>query len=249
MSVFSGVAYAQEETAPVQGQGFFQKFFNTFRQDGTPPQLRQAKTRPTIGSPAPEKPNNGAVACTMDAKVCPDGSYVGRIGPKCEFAPCETRPSGLPLTDEERIALQKELENLRAEINEIMKTLQPKITRVNEIAKKLGGKNISPMPCRNDPSSVAMHCLPPDLPMPAMPIRNTLPTPTKIPYSKPSVFGEATFDGSTYGIPQFGSEDKVRGWYYGSKEQKRSGTPEFWIHRGEGTRSAQWYDPNMGATQ
>jgi len=28
------------------------------------------------------------IACTMDAKQCPDGSYVGRQGPKCEFAPC-----------------------------------------------------------------------------------------------------------------------------------------------------------------
>ncbi len=25
------------------------------------------------------------IACTMDAKQCPDGSYVGRSGPKCEF--------------------------------------------------------------------------------------------------------------------------------------------------------------------
>jgi hypothetical protein len=25
------------------------------------------------------------VACTMDAKMCPDGSYVGRTGPNCEF--------------------------------------------------------------------------------------------------------------------------------------------------------------------
>jgi len=28
------------------------------------------------------------IACTMDAKLCPDGSYVGRIPPTCEFAPC-----------------------------------------------------------------------------------------------------------------------------------------------------------------
>ena len=28
------------------------------------------------------------VACTMEAKLCPDGSYVGRTGPNCEFAPC-----------------------------------------------------------------------------------------------------------------------------------------------------------------
>jgi len=30
------------------------------------------------------------VACTMEAKICPDGSYVGRSGPKCEFAACPT---------------------------------------------------------------------------------------------------------------------------------------------------------------
>lgn len=28
------------------------------------------------------------VACTMEAKICPDGSAVGRTGPKCEFAAC-----------------------------------------------------------------------------------------------------------------------------------------------------------------
>jgi len=27
-------------------------------------------------------------ACTMEAKLCPDGSAVGRTGPNCEFAPC-----------------------------------------------------------------------------------------------------------------------------------------------------------------
>jgi len=32
-------------------------------------------------------------ACTMDAKICPDGSAVGRSGPKCEFAPCPTPKS------------------------------------------------------------------------------------------------------------------------------------------------------------
>jgi hypothetical protein len=28
------------------------------------------------------------VACTLDAMQCPDGSYVGRSGPECTFAPC-----------------------------------------------------------------------------------------------------------------------------------------------------------------
>jgi len=27
-------------------------------------------------------------ACTMEAKLCPDGSYVGRTPPNCDFAPC-----------------------------------------------------------------------------------------------------------------------------------------------------------------
>jgi len=30
----------------------------------------------------------GFVACTMEAKLCPDGTAVGRTGPRCEFAPC-----------------------------------------------------------------------------------------------------------------------------------------------------------------
>jgi hypothetical protein len=41
--------------------------------------------------------NEDGIACTMDAKMCPDGSYVGRIGPRCEFAPCPNTcvcPSG-----------------------------------------------------------------------------------------------------------------------------------------------------------
>lgn len=34
-------------------------------------------------------------ACTMEAKLCPDGSYVGRTGPNCEFAECPTYNSGV----------------------------------------------------------------------------------------------------------------------------------------------------------
>jgi hypothetical protein len=33
------------------------------------------------------------VACTMEAKLCPDGSYVGRIPPDCEFEKCPTTKS------------------------------------------------------------------------------------------------------------------------------------------------------------
>lgn len=40
----------------------------------------------------PLAPGGGAtstpVACTMEAKLCPDGTSVGRSGPNCEFAAC-----------------------------------------------------------------------------------------------------------------------------------------------------------------
>lgn len=35
-----------------------------------------------------ENPPDEQVFCTMDAKICPDGSSVGRVPPSCEFAPC-----------------------------------------------------------------------------------------------------------------------------------------------------------------
>lgn len=38
--------------------------------------------------------DGGQVACTMEAKLCPDGSYVGREGPNCEFAACPDVPAG-----------------------------------------------------------------------------------------------------------------------------------------------------------
>jgi len=37
---------------------------------------------------------NDQIVCTMEARLCPDGSYIGRIGPKCEFSLC-------PLVDKE----------------------------------------------------------------------------------------------------------------------------------------------------
>ncbi|MEO5635080.1 MAG: Gmad2 immunoglobulin-like domain-containing protein [Candidatus Paceibacterota bacterium] len=39
-----------------------------------------------------QNPNNSnnaqQIACTMEAKICPDGSAVGRGGPNCDFDPC-----------------------------------------------------------------------------------------------------------------------------------------------------------------
>lgn len=46
-------------------------------------------TSPTTPS-QPTQPKQ--VACTQEAKLCPDGSAVGRVGPSCEFAPCPVVP-------------------------------------------------------------------------------------------------------------------------------------------------------------
>ncbi len=55
-----------------------------------------------INNPEPveyKNPNEEEpVACTMEARACPDGSYVGREGPNCEFAVCPI-PRGAVMED------------------------------------------------------------------------------------------------------------------------------------------------------
>lgn len=41
---------------------------------------------PPVGGPQ-------QIGCTMEARLCPDGSAVGRSGPRCEFAPCPEVPA------------------------------------------------------------------------------------------------------------------------------------------------------------
>jgi len=46
-------------------------------------------------SPIPSitiSPTSAPVGCTLDAKICPDGSAVGRIPPACEFKECSASP-------------------------------------------------------------------------------------------------------------------------------------------------------------
>ncbi len=57
-----------------------------------------ASSTPVITQPVtPQNPNPVVnptpepIACTMDAMMCPDGSYIGRSGPNCEFV-CKQNP-------------------------------------------------------------------------------------------------------------------------------------------------------------
>jgi hypothetical protein len=58
------------------GEETFQQILSTF-------QFIQPSASPIGKTSTPP-----LVACTMEAKLCPDGSSVGRTGPNCEFAPC-----------------------------------------------------------------------------------------------------------------------------------------------------------------
>src|SRR3989344_9303938 len=52
----------------------------------------------SVRPPAAEGPGEAEVIfCTQEAKQCPDGSYVGRTGPKCEFAACPTSAAPAPV--------------------------------------------------------------------------------------------------------------------------------------------------------
>lgn len=42
-----------------------------------------------------ETPEENLVACTKEALICPDGSGVGRTGPKCQFSACPAVPEGI----------------------------------------------------------------------------------------------------------------------------------------------------------
>lgn len=57
---------------------------------------KQKDLAPSRPLPAPAGKNEEAnetqtpeeLFCRMDAKICPDGSSVGRVAPNCDFAPC-----------------------------------------------------------------------------------------------------------------------------------------------------------------
>jgi len=77
----------------VAGLGYYlmpEKY--TYQPSSVLEDVSNASNTPTTTQPVtPQNPNPaitptpGLVACTMDAMMCPDGSYVGRSGPNCEF--------------------------------------------------------------------------------------------------------------------------------------------------------------------
>jgi hypothetical protein len=75
-------------------QGPMIQYVNGYGHDSNPQNDDVPVTNPNpqlkvevISEPTPINDGDMGV-CTMDAKICADGSAVGRSGPNCEFAPC-----------------------------------------------------------------------------------------------------------------------------------------------------------------
>ncbi len=41
-----------------------------------------------VPTPTTKTKGKESLVCTQEVKTCPDGSFVGKVGPECQFAPC-----------------------------------------------------------------------------------------------------------------------------------------------------------------
>lgn len=96
-----------------------------------------------------------SVSCTMDVKICPDGTAVGRVPPTCEFAPCPgvqpiitivPRPPVPPIRRDCATYLTVKNHNVTVTLeNQIARTRVDQ-TFINESSYALEGTYIFPLP-------------------------------------------------------------------------------------------------------
>jgi hypothetical protein len=98
--IFTGVAIA---AVGIAGYAIYAMSDKTYRPSGPP--------TPTY--------TTEPVACAQDAMLCPDGSYVSRVAPKCEFAPCPGITSS-PVTS----ASVDQYKDYRFEVEDISGTVE-----------------------------------------------------------------------------------------------------------------------------
>lgn len=108
------------------------------------------------------------VTCTMEAKLCPDGSSVGRSGPKCEFAPCPTADT-TPAKPVDMTNWQKQ----DLEGADFTLSLPPDLQVSSELQKTLDTKKpysfnfVAIRGVGGDPTYYQLYCVYPfDLPVP-----------------------------------------------------------------------------------
>lgn len=48
-----------------------------------------------VPTPTTKTKGKESLVCTQEVKACPEGSFVGKVGPECQFAPCPNDASTL----------------------------------------------------------------------------------------------------------------------------------------------------------
>jgi hypothetical protein len=77
-----GGFFACAEASPLTTAGAVQAFVRQLRSIHPDPQTTAYVVKRTASCDLDD------TVCTLDAKQCADGSFVGRVPPSCEFAPC-----------------------------------------------------------------------------------------------------------------------------------------------------------------
>ncbi|OGZ86866.1 MAG: hypothetical protein A2463_01810 [Candidatus Staskawiczbacteria bacterium RIFOXYC2_FULL_32_10] len=90
--------------------------------------------------------NQNQITCTQEAKICPDGSAVGRTGPNCEFAECpQTNNQGIKTYTNTEYGLEFTYsEKLDSEFFNLQKPIIIKSLKTNKNIKDncyIGGAN------------------------------------------------------------------------------------------------------------
>ena len=60
---------------------------------------------------------------------------------------------------------------------------------------------------------------------------------------------DSNIEGKIKNAGKISTEELERGWYWGSENQKKMGTPDNWIHKAEGNRNAMWVSPEGRLTE
>lgn len=87
--------------------------------------LNKKTASPPASGPTPISTSSNNIACTQDAMLCPDGkTYVSRIPPSCEFAPCPATSTTSKAEDEKAIkeAVLRKLNSKEADLKVTIQT-------------------------------------------------------------------------------------------------------------------------------
>lgn len=92
--VLGGIFFLSQDTNKIVKDSSKTTIKDNPQKDGSMTKKDEPEKIPTQ-SPTPTSKTQENTFCTQDAKICPDGSYVSRTAPNCEFAPCPITTHGV----------------------------------------------------------------------------------------------------------------------------------------------------------